>query len=37
MLIAKSLKLPSNPTDAEWDSVVEALNPPAVVVRRTGP
>lgn len=37
MLIAKSLKVPSNSTDAEWASLVKALNPPAVVVRRTGP
>ena len=37
LLIARSLKLPSNPTDAQWKRVLKALNPPAVVIRRTVP
>ena len=37
LLIAKSLKLPAYPTDAQWDSVLKALNPPAVAIRRTVP
>lgn len=34
LLLAQCLKMPSNPTDAEWDNVLKALNPPAVRVGR---
>lgn len=35
MFHAQRLKMPSNPTDAEWDKVLKILNPPAVTIRRT--